>query len=252
MPALTRRLHAAPWGLATGTALLLLASLPAAAGEPIATDRPDFTESAVVVPKGRLQLESGLTFSNQDLTLPELLARYGLSERWELRLGTPNRVRNRPDRRWGWSDAYVGAKYQVGPLPGGIDLSLIPAIYIPTGSRGFSSRAVDPELKICYARDLSSRWSLSGMTHLFGATLDGQRRFGTQQTVSFGYGITERFKWFGEYAGVWTKAQPSDQVLHTGFTYLLSENTQIDLHGGFGLTPAAPDAFIAAGYSVRF
>lgn len=68
--------------------------LPAAPLEgTIATDRPDFTESAETVPWGRVQLEMGYTFTQEkgarlsyrEHTMPEFLLRIGIVERFELR-----------------------------------------------------------------------------------------------------------------------------------------------------------------------
>lgn len=42
----------------------LAAVFSATASEPIITDRPDFTESAVVVAKGAVQIETGLTWED--------------------------------------------------------------------------------------------------------------------------------------------------------------------------------------------
>src|ERR1700722_7902313 len=84
------------------TALLLAAVTAAALGQgqppttdpEIITDRPDVTESSVVVPKGSLQLENGLTWTNdhgqRTLDLSETLIRFGLSDRTELRIVAPN------------------------------------------------------------------------------------------------------------------------------------------------------------------
>ncbi len=62
--------------------------------EPIATDRPDFTEASSTVPQGRIQFESGYTFTyevadgaiHRAHTAPELLVRYGYSGDIEFRL----------------------------------------------------------------------------------------------------------------------------------------------------------------------
>ena len=64
------------------------------------TDRPDFTESSVTVPRGRLQMESGVTWSDEPggsevLSGPELLFRYGLFEKTELRFVPPDYLRVR-------------------------------------------------------------------------------------------------------------------------------------------------------------
>ena len=62
--------------------------------EPLESDRPDFTDSSTTVGYQRLQIESGYTFTraiagnptHDAHDLPELLVRYGVAERLELRL----------------------------------------------------------------------------------------------------------------------------------------------------------------------
>jgi hypothetical protein len=62
--------------------------------EPLESDRPDFTECSSTVGYQRLQIEGGYTYTHAiagDPThdahdLPELLLRYGVAERLELRL----------------------------------------------------------------------------------------------------------------------------------------------------------------------
>lgn len=113
--------------------------------EPVVTDRPDFTESAVVVPMGVLQIESGSTYEQGSgvkiFSGPELLLRYGFTERWEWRLGLPDYA-HQSGGGWrinGTGDTYIGFKYQAGPTRTGLDISIIPAMTVPTGDSGFSS-----------------------------------------------------------------------------------------------------------------
>ena len=62
--------------------------------EPLESDRPDFTDSSTTVGYQKFQVESGYTFTHAvagDSThdahdLPELLVRYGVAERLELRV----------------------------------------------------------------------------------------------------------------------------------------------------------------------
>ena len=60
----------------------------------IVTDRPDITESSIVVPKGSLQAESGLTLTSdhgwRTVDLSETLLRLGVESRTELRLVVPD------------------------------------------------------------------------------------------------------------------------------------------------------------------
>src|SRR5262245_41499031 len=96
--------------------LLLFALLPAEAEEELVTDRPDQTESAVVVPAGTLQIELGLGTGGGDggdvLEVPGTLLRYGLSKRFEARLAWPGWIRNdgAGEEVSGLGDPELGAK----------------------------------------------------------------------------------------------------------------------------------------------
>jgi len=120
-------------------ALLLAAVTVAAYGQSqppptdpaIVTDRPDITESSIVVPKGSLQFENGLTWTSDHgqttLDLSETLVRFGVSDRTELRIVVPNYLDGLtgPTTASGFGDVAVGVKQQLGPLPAGFDLSVI-------------------------------------------------------------------------------------------------------------------------------
>lgn len=226
--------------------------------EPIVTDRPDFTESALVVPHRRLQVENGFTQiwgrGYRSFGLPEILFRYGLTPRLELRFAPPNYTSQREDGQTlsGFGDTYLGFKCQIGPLRDGTDVALIPAAFFPSGSRAFSTRTVDPEIKLCASRDLNSQYSLNGMFYFAYPTEDGRRNATWQTTLSLGHPLTERLSCFLEFSNVTPTRGAPENLVHAGFAYLLTRDQQIDLHFGFGLNAAAPRALLAAGYSVRF
>lgn len=263
-PTYAARRQAARIAAAVALAMTMLSSIPARAQTaavtraPIVTDRPDFTESDVVVPQGMLQIETGFTVEqgkgSRALGLPEALLRCGAAQKFEWRLGLPDFNRARADGQTtrGLGDTYLGAKFQIGPTRQGLGISLIPAIFVPTGGRDFGSGSVNPELKLCLARDLSARWTVAGMLYASWPTEDKRRNPTLQNTVSFGYAFTDRFSMFNEYAGTFARRGAAEHVLHSGFAYLLSDDRQLDLHFGFGLSSAAPGSFFAAGYSVRF
>jgi hypothetical protein len=253
---------------ALGSALLLGPTLALGSAEPsgrgqaapeLVTDRPDFTESSVVVPRASLQLESGLTWERagdgaRTLGGPELLLRYGVGRRTELRLGLPGyfHVRGGGGPAAGFGDTYLGVKYQPGPTRPGLDLAIIPALSLPTGSRQLSSRAVDPEVKLTWARELAQAWSVSGMFAFFWPTEDGRRNFTWMPTVSLGHELGGRWEAFLEYAGELPRRGGNRHVLHHGYAYALSPTSQADLHLGIGLSPAAPDFFLGAGFAIRY
>src|ERR1700720_4297958 len=85
-----------------GRCFLLIASSLIASGQSqtpakdldIVTDRPDITESSIVVPKGSLQAENGVTWTNdhgqRTFDVSETLLRLGVARQTELRFGAPN------------------------------------------------------------------------------------------------------------------------------------------------------------------
>jgi hypothetical protein len=104
---------------------------PAAPG-PIATDRPAVTNSSVVVPAGSFQAENGfLETSSQGQGMvdgPETLLRIGVATRTELRFTAPDYYYNLNTTGGlglGFGDFGVGVKEQLGPTPGGFDVSAI-------------------------------------------------------------------------------------------------------------------------------
>lgn len=139
--------------------------------EPIATDRPDFTESALVVPRNWIQLETGFTYqwTKQAFTLgaPEALFRISASDKSEIRIGVPdfNWQRGGGVTARGWGDTYLGMKIQLGPLKNGDDLAIIPAVTVPSRDTNFSSGSYDPEVKLCWGRDLGHSWGVSAMAY---------------------------------------------------------------------------------------
>jgi hypothetical protein len=238
---------------------------PAHAGEEmeeeeISTDRPDFTETSVVVPRHRLQLESGFTYTDEAdgaghaLNFPELLLRYGVGRRTELRLGVPDHVRSRIAGEGGnfFSDLYLGFKQQLGPTGAGWGLALIPAVTIPTGSGAQGSGSVDPEIVLTWSRDLSRKWAVGGIAGFALPREQGERRLTVFPTVSFARSLSDRWGTFFEWAAEFPEGAGDVHLFHHGYTYLVNRTTQADLHVGFGLSRSAPDFFVGAGFSRLF
>jgi hypothetical protein len=145
--------------------------LAQSSGEEIITDRPDIRESAFVVPEASLQAENGFTWTKDHLdrmaALCQTLLRLGLSDRTELRVTLPSYSLDfSRGLSSGVTDISVGFKQQLGPLPGGVDLSLIAATSVPSGTAGTTSHRLDPFLKIPWSRELGNGWSVGGMASI--------------------------------------------------------------------------------------
>lgn len=246
--------------------------------EPIATDRPDFTETTSVVPRGRFQLEGGYTFSydrvrdnrTRDQTLPEFLLRTGVATDWEMRIGwtgysltedvntAPNaagRTRAFYEHDDAGSDMNVGFKRhllkQSGILP---EFSIIGALDLPTGASGKTSGDIDPEIKLLWGYDLTDRFSLAGNVNFAAPTEDQSRFFQSAASVSLAYSATDWLGTYVEYFGFYPNAWGADcaHYLDGGFTFLITDNFQIDLRAGIGLNGEADDLFTGIGFAFRF
>jgi hypothetical protein len=165
--------------ISTALAFLFAGMLPlhgqvppasAATPGPIATDRPAVTNSSVVVPAGSFQAENGfLETSSQGqhaVDGPETLVRFGVAAKTELRFTVPDYFQNLSTsggRGSGFGDFAFGVKQQLGPTPGGFDVSAILFLSFPTGARGVSSDGYDPGLQVPWSPALSAKWTAAGM-----------------------------------------------------------------------------------------
>lgn len=222
--------------------------------EPIVTDRPDFTESAVVVPRRRTQVETGLTAMwpdrSKSVRLPEVLLRSWIAEKAEVRIGLPNW--NAVDgERPGFDDLYLGAKIELGPVAGW-DVAIIPALYLPVGSDAYRSERTSPEVKLAYATDLDERTSISAMTSGLWLTESDARVVDLGQTVSLGLALDARTGAFLEYAGTFRSRARGSHVVHAGFTFRPTPERQWDIHFGASLSGGSRNPFVGFGYSQRF
>ena len=232
-------------------------SVPAGVDSGIVTDRPDVTEASIVVPKGSLQFENGMTWTRdherQALDLSETLIRLGISAKTEIRMVLPNYFSglSGPGALSGFDDFALGMKRQIGPLPGGVYLSVIAAISLPTGGHQISTHGFDPFVKFPWSKDLKAGWSIGGMQSVFWFTQDGKRNPTWEPTVYLEKEIAKPMDVFLEYAGDFPQAGGSRQIVHFGTAYRISPAQQVDCHFGFGVSHAAPTRFVGVGYSFR-
>ena len=231
-------------------------SNPQNAPSPINTDRPAFTNSSVVVPKGSLQIESGFlettTIGQESFDFPETLLRFGVGDKTELRFTAPDYYQNfytGPSFGSGWSDLVVGIKQQLGPVHG-FDLSLIASLSLPTGAHSVSSHGYDPSVQLPWSRKLSANWTAAGMLSVYWPTQGSLRNTTGQATFLFDRQLTKSWDGFIEYAGDFPQRGGPEHILHFGTAYKLGLHHQLDFHVGVGLSSAAPDHFIGFGYSL--
>jgi len=209
---------------------------------PLVTDRPDFTESALSVPAGRLQIEGGYTWSRQgdetSHSIGELLLRLGLLRGFEARLGLNSfAIVERPGSDVdGLEDISLGTKLDVVELfgwPRTARLALIAATAVPSGSSEIGPTEWQPEATLAFSFNISERLGLGSNAGL-RFPVDEEGRF-TQGALSVALGIGLSDSW-GTYIEAYTLlpegSRPDELYLNAGVTFLTSDDLQLDARVG--------------------
>lgn len=236
------------------------------AQDPLVTDRPDQTESALVVPARKLQIETGLSrewnetggdLLDEETRYGTTLLRYGLFDFLELRLGS-DLLRHRYtlpagarqiDK--GLSPIGVGFKIELAHEDGLIpDIALLTDWQIPgTGDPVYSSDKWHHSFVFSFGHSISDRWGLAyNLGYGFEGGFDASA---FKYTLTGGYAFSERWGGYIELYGSRTTRIPWDQMFDAGLTFLLFPNFQLDLSGGLGLAEISPAGYLSTGFSWR-
>lgn len=231
------------------------------------TDRPDQTESSTTVSPGFVQIESGFLRTESDEgsgdasseSVPGTLARIGLTDELELRIGWAGREESEAggSSADGSGDGELGLKWHLwgesGKRP---DAGLLVGTSVPIGSDGISSERFDPSFRFAFAHGLSPRVDLAynlGYAWETGEAEGGDRRTDGSAvwTVAAGFGVSERLGAFVELFGAVPEKGSADTSMDGGFTWLVRPNFQLDVYGGVGLSDQAPDRLLGFGFAWR-
>jgi hypothetical protein len=231
-------------------------SCPVVGGE-IATDRPDVTNSSVVVPAGSLQIENGINVSARDgdrfVDGTNTRLRAGVASCLEFLVDVPTYFASvHGSKNSGLSDVTPALKWQISPVPGKVDLSAVFGVALPTGSVRVAGPGAQPYLQFPWSWELHRGWGLSGMFTEFFRPSDPTSKLITEATFVIEKRVTERVSLFGEYVGDYPQNGRSAQLLNWGGLYRLTPNQQVDFHVALGLNHNAPSYIVGVGYSMRF
>ena len=151
----------------------------------------------------------------------------------------------------GFSNVAPAVKWQLGPLPGEIDLSAVAGVGLPTGTTSVTGPGVQPYLQSPWSRELPRGNGISGMVTTFLFPSEPSSKL----TTEFSFVIEKEFgdgaELFVEYVGDYPARSGSSQLFNSGGTYRLTKTQQIDFHVGVGLNHNAPHYIFGLGYSFR-
>ena len=245
-------------GLLLICAFLLIMVAASLAEEPeLITDRPDFTESAIVVPYRSIQVESGFEYSEKQnahsMTSPNALLRIGIHPIIELRFGAPG---------WSWlstdgnrshfNDMSLETKIQLGRRDSSQPLAIILFATFPTGTSTVSSGKNDFGVRLSWADDLSENSSIG--INLGGASIGAEedRLLTILCSASYGHTLNDRITCFIESYTELTQHSTWAPVVDGGLTFSIAPLYQLDLYAGTGLNNAAPNLIIGVGFCSRW
>ena len=222
----------------------------------IATDRPDVTNSSLVVPVGSLQNENGVNVSARDagqsIDGTNSRWRLGIAPCLEVLVDLPTYVTplQRSASR-GFSDVSPALKWQISPVPGKVDLSVVFGMALPTGSVEIAGRGAQPYLQLPWSWELHDGWGGSGMFTEFFRPDDFTARSITETTFVVEKKLTERFSLFTEYVGDYPQGGTPSQLWNSGAVYHIDRLQQVDFHIAHGLSHSSPSYIVGVGYSFR-
>ncbi|MEN1681281.1 MAG: transporter [Planctomycetota bacterium] len=246
--------------------------------ERIETERHDFTQSAVTVGRGVVQLEGGYSYFYKDTpeetesahTTPELLLRIGLTEDIEFRLRWNHSwvfIEEEPDRI-GAEDLRYSLKFQLTRQQCG---GLMPTSALelrgsaPTSGDAFSTGRSEFSLDYIY------QWALTE-----GVTFAASTGFGTNgfadfglvpdeptdenfsvltQSAVFGFELSESNTLYAEWFGIYSSGLGDEfavSVFNIGVDHYVTNNFVVDLRVGVGLSEDSDDFFTGVGGGYRY
>jgi len=243
--------------------------------ERIETERHDFTQSTTVVGRGVTQVEFGYTFFQSSgetevedsHATPELLIRYGLTEKVELRLRYNEVWQFGEEDRAGSEDIHLALKVRTTDQDRWRPESALEIrSTVPTGGLDWSTDEVEFGLDYIYGWKISPRVEIYGSSGFstnalgefaFRPTAPAEEEFILYtQSVAIGTELTERCTAYTEFFGLFTDGFEDDEerpvFFNVGLDYYLSDNVVLDVRAGTGLNADAEDLFFGMGGAFRF
>lgn len=230
------------------------------------SDRPTQAISPNLVGKGFFQIETGAIYINRkdastelnNLRLGTTLLRYGILKNLELRLESSFQSTRIDSINVDFDTTYSG----LGSVTAGFKVFICkekgirPALAIVgsitfrhLGDESYAPVYSFPVGNLAASHTLSKRWSLG---YNIGFAYNGSSPDGFFVYSAFsGYKISERLWSFVEVYGKFDHGDFPRTRLDGGFTYLLRNNIQLDLTGGYGLNSNVKRFFINGGISWR-
>lgn len=246
--------------------------------ERIETERHDFTQSAVTVGRGIVQVEGGYSYFYFDghreressHTTPEMMLRVGLSEDIEFRVRWNHvwQFIQEEEDKIGSEDIRYSLKFQLTRQE---ESRCLPTTALelrgtaPTGGEAFSARKVNVSFDYIYLWELAEGITLTGSTgYLSNGFGDfslvpeesARANFNTlSQSAVLGMEFTEQNTMYAEWFGLFSDGLEDEfviSVFNIGVDHYVTDDFVIDFRAGVGLSDDSDDFFTGVGGGYRF
>lgn len=225
--------------------------------ESIATDRPDQTETPDVIPLKYFQMETGFNIESQNKELtfvhPTILWKVGIFKSTELRLITD--VSSSKDStgkyKAGLSPIEIGFKTAIcDEKKFRPKISFIAHMAIPyLSTKNQRTKYFAPNFRFTLEHTLKKNISLG---YNVGMEWNGDSPYPSFiYTIVNGFNATEKWYLYYEFFGDIPLKENSTHTFDAGVAYLIKNNMQIDVSGGFQLYPFVKGWYTSIGYSFR-
>lgn len=240
---------------------------------PLETDRNAFTPATTVVGRGLTVIESSYSFIDNRGTipdtssLPELLTRFGVTDRLELRLGwnfetgggggisgsdAPG-IGEETSQRTEESRLLYGFKAQITEQEGWKPESVV-IVQAQTPSSG-PNTATQLILTSACGWKLTEIWRLDCSFRYADSSKEHDRFNQWAPSAVLRGELTERLEMHAEYFGIFSNGLENNlaaSYLGPGLHYSITEDFEISSRLGWGVTPDAANCFVNFGGGYRF
>lgn len=224
-----------------------------------------FHEGALLVPRGKAQIELGSTYFNfknyHQIQHPSYILKYGISEYFEFRInGDATTFKFSDSSATGFNPVYIGMKIKMLDAkryaPGSSFIGGLSANVIST--KNFRTKYVAPYFRICMEQFLPKNVGLAYNYGLFWNGEDAKPTYTFAVATSYTQLLKKsgekhkQVKLFLEVIGLYPHGQQFDARVNTGFAFLFNKWLQFDLSAGAGFLKASPRFTTSMGLSMRF
>ena len=222
----------------------------------IATDRPDTTNSSVVVPHGSLQMENGANWAVRQgsdvLDGSETRVRLGVGRCSEVLIDVPNYFAAFNGLATSeLSNLVISIKRQLFTERPSFSLSAVAGLGFPVGHSEGSGHFYTPYVQFPWSFAITEDWSVNGMLTVTWSVNQAVHKANIEPTFVVEREFGTKGDLFVEYIGDYATRDRASQIVDVGGGWHVTPRQQVDFHVGVGLTPAAPAHYVGVGYSFR-